>query len=59
MIPWKNFLEPPLPREANQVAHVLASWSLKNKYSDCFVLGSAPSSFCNVLTLEQVRILVS
>ena len=44
------------PREANMAAHVLASWSLSNRLASCLVLGSAPSSFSDIILLEQATL---
>ena len=41
------------PRESNSAAHVLASWSLCNRFSGCFVLGSAPAVFVVVIVKKQ------
>ena len=41
------------PERSNRAAHVLATWSLSNKFSGCFVLGASPSVFANVIEKEK------
>ena len=46
------------PRDSNSAARVLASWSLCNKFSGCFVLGSAPEVFVDVIVKEQTQLAI-
>uniref|UniRef100_A0A2N9EWR9 RNase H type-1 domain-containing protein n=1 Tax=Fagus sylvatica TaxID=28930 RepID=A0A2N9EWR9_FAGSY len=41
-------------REANEAAHQLANWSLKNAFVGSFDLNHAPSSFISIISNEAV-----
>ena len=45
-------------RDSNSAARVLASWSLCNNFSGCFVLGSAPEVFVDVIVKEQTQLVI-
>ena len=42
-----------IPKIGNKAAHVLAFCCFKNNFSVCFVVGSAPSPFMDIILLEQ------
>ena len=44
------------PRESNKVAHVLASWCLRQNLSNCFVQGSGPSPFLDIIYSKQLDV---
>ena len=43
-------------RESNKATHVLVSWCLRQNLPSCFVQGSAPSPFLDVIYSNQIHV---
>lgn len=48
-----------IPRKGNKAVHILASCCSRNNFSICFVVGSTPSPFMDIILLEQTHFVSS